>query len=87
LDANYSKNFLTADPLVKFKDDKGMEGYLWTLYQLIFDMGRLIPFNDTKQAKLVKLILELRNLPPKTFKIWNVCQLTMNNYASILTII
>jgi hypothetical protein len=87
LDANYSTKYLTVDPLVRFKDDKGMESYLWTLYQLIFDMGRLISFNDSKQTKLVSLILELRNLPPKTFKIWNVCQLTPHNLSIIMTLL
>jgi hypothetical protein len=71
-DEYYSQQFLPSDPLMKFSDDKGMGAYLWGLYQLIFDMGRLVPYNDTKQTNLVQLIVELRKLPPKTFKIWNV---------------
>jgi hypothetical protein len=71
-DQYYSQHFLPSDPLMKFSDDKGMETYLWGLYQLIFDMGRLISYKDTKQTNLVQLLVELRKLPPKTFKIWGV---------------
>ena len=57
---------------MRFYDDKGMESFLWALYQVIFDLARLIPYNDLKQTALVQLILELRKLPPKQFKIWKV---------------
>jgi hypothetical protein len=58
---------------MRFEDDKGMGGFLDRLYDLIYDLARLIPFNNSLQDVLIQLIMELRNLPPKPFKIWNVC--------------
>ena len=68
----YWENYLPSDPLMKFEDDKGIAGFLNHLYELVFAMARLIPYNDSRQDMLVQLILELRKLPAKPFKIWNV---------------
>ena len=35
----YFDEFLASDPLLKIQDDKRMEGFLGTLYRLIFDFG------------------------------------------------
>lgn len=72
IDTYYWKIYLPSDPLMKFKEDKGIAGFLYYLYELVFDMARLVPYYDPKQDMLVQLILELRKLPAKTFKIWNV---------------
>lgn len=72
IDALYDKH-LTSDPLLKSHEDKGMEGFLGSLYVLIFELALFLPYKDDTQDTLVQLLLELRKLPPKTFKIWGVC--------------
>lgn len=59
---------------MKFLDDKGIGEFLTNFYELVFDLARLIPYDNSNQEKLVQLILELRKLPPKQFKIWKVCK-------------
>ena len=73
IDSYYHDEYLPYDPLMRFEDDKGVGGFLNSLYELIYDLARLIPFNNSQQDVLIQLIVELRNLPPKPFKIWNVC--------------
>jgi hypothetical protein len=72
IDMYYSSVFLPLDPLIKL-DDEGMASLLSTLYNLIFEVARLISYKDSRQDTLVELILELRKLPPKQIKIYNVC--------------
>ncbi|RYP12531.1 hypothetical protein DL765_007267 [Monosporascus sp. GIB2] len=68
IDSYYSDTFLSFDPLVKFAEDKGMAGFLNELWDAVFDLAELLPFDDPKQDRLVAVILELRKLPPKSFK-------------------
>ena len=72
IDTYYWEYHLPSDPLMKFEEDKGIAGFLNHLYELVFDVARLIPYSDPRQDMLVQLILELRKLPAKPFKIWNV---------------
>lgn len=72
IDAIYVEEFLPSDPLLKFQDDKGMEGFLHVLYQLIFDLARVIRYGDPKQDRPAQLLSELHQLPPKKFTIWKV---------------
>ena len=72
----YEQEYLLADPLMKFEDDQGMGEFLAAFYNIIFLLARLIPYNSYAQQKLLLLVLELRKLPPKSFKIWQVCELS-----------
>lgn len=71
VDSYYHDEYLPYE--MRFEDDKGMGGFLNSLYELIYDLARLITFNNSLQGVLIQLIVELRNLPPKLLKIWNVC--------------
>lgn len=73
IDDLYTQEYLPSDPLLKFSDDQGMEGFLGDFYQIFFTLARLIPYDNSKQDRLIQVILELRKLPPKQFKIWKVC--------------
>lgn len=73
IDDSYEQQFLPSDPLMKFKDDQGMEGFLSCFYEVVFTLARLIPYHSSMQEKLIELILELRKLPPRPSKIWKVC--------------
>ncbi|RYO93193.1 hypothetical protein DL764_008020 [Monosporascus ibericus] len=70
IDSYYSDTFLSVHPLVKFEDDKGMASFLCALWDAVFDLAELLPFDDRKQDRLVEVILELRKLPAKSFTIW-----------------
>ena len=68
----YEQDYLISDPLMKFEVDQGMGGFLSSFYEIIFTLARLIPYNCSEQDKLVRLLLELRQLPPRQFKLWKV---------------
>lgn len=72
INAFYAEKFLPSDPLMKFQDDKEMEAFLDVLYRLIFDLARVIRYDDPKQDRLAQLLSELHKLPPKKFTIWKV---------------
>ena len=71
----YDQEYLLTDPLLKFEDDQGMGEFLSVFYNIILLLARLIPYDNPTQQKLLLLVLELRKLPPKSFKIWQVRQL------------
>jgi hypothetical protein len=64
---------------MRFQDDQGIGGFLNTFYKVVFTLARLIPYNDSsKQEKLIRLILELRKSPPRSFKIWQVRKMVLS---------
>ncbi|KAI9772821.1 MAG: hypothetical protein M1840_008703 [Geoglossum simile] len=71
IDTYYRDEYLSSDPLLKFSDNKGMASFLNSLYELVFDVARLIPYRDAEQDNLIRVIVELRKLPPKAYKIWD----------------
>lgn len=75
IDNFQQQEYLPSDPLMRFQDDQGMGGFLSAFYEVIFTLARLIPYNtgSFKQKKLVQLMLKLRKLPAREFKIWGVC--------------
>jgi len=66
----FYKQYLESDPLMKYEDDQGMEGFLSGFYDVVFTLAKFIPYNSTKQDNLVQLILELRQLPSRKIKLW-----------------
>jgi len=72
VDADYYNNYLPSDPLLKGRDDEGMEGFLNSLCDIIFSTVRRIPYDDSHQDAIVQLLAELAKLPPKTLRIWGV---------------
>lgn len=72
IDTYHETQFLPADPLLKYEPDKGMEMVLSGFYRIVFTFARFLPFDDAAQDKLILLLLELRRLPPKHFRIWDV---------------
>ncbi len=74
IDDYCESEYLTSDPLMKFEDDRGMGSFLSGFYDVMFSFARLISYKDHGQEKLVRFLLELRRLPAKPYKIWNVCK-------------
>lgn len=68
----YDEDYLPSDPLMKYEDDKGMGGFLSDFYDVIFTLARLLPYHSSNQDKVVRVMVELRKLPPRPFKIWEV---------------
>ncbi len=77
IDNYYEQEVLAGDPLMRFKEDKGMGGYISAFCEVVFTLARLIPYNSPHQDKLILFLLELRKLPPKHFKIWGVCHVLL----------
>lgn len=75
VDDFYEQEYLPADPLIQVKDDRGMG---WIPQQLFTKLSSLSQgssrtYNSSEdQGKLVRLLLTLRGLPARQFKIWNV---------------
>ena len=87
IDDYYSKTYLKSDELMKYRDDKGMEDYIATIYWLIFDLAQRLSHKDPRQDILVQLIVELRGLVPKKFTIWGVGTTFINQHPPAYSII
>lgn len=72
IDTYYQETYLPSDPLLRFQDDKGMSGFLNSIYDLVFELATVIPYHHHLQNVLVEFIAALRKLPPKQCKIWDV---------------
>ena len=73
----YQTEFLPADPLTKYLDDRGMESFLTNFYGILFTLARLIPYTSSIGDLLIEIIFELRKLPPLKVKIWEVCAVSI----------
>lgn len=50
-------------------------------WEVVSSLAKLIPYTDSsKHEKLVQLILELRKLPPRQFKVWGICLVENTEY-------
>lgn len=83
----YTQEYFPSDPLMRFQEDRGMGGFLSGFWDAVFTLGRLIPYNSSKQEKLVQLILKLRKLPPRQFRIWKVCYVLLSAVLPLLLIL
>ena len=64
---------------MRLQDDKGMGGYLNSLYEMVFDLARAIPYNHDLQKQLLQFLHELTQLPTRNVKIWNVGDVSRGN--------
>ncbi|KDN66824.1 hypothetical protein CSUB01_03007 [Colletotrichum sublineola] len=71
VDGYYRDVYLPSDPFLKFLDDKGTAGFLNTLYELVFDLARVVPYDHEQQQLLVQFLIELVKLPTREVKIWD----------------
>lgn len=72
IDAVYSDIWFPLDPTFRFRPDKGMPAFLGTLDDYIFPLAQKLRYDDIRQDTLVKLILEMHELPPRAAQIWEV---------------
>ncbi|EFQ35691.1 hypothetical protein CGRA01v4_06066 [Colletotrichum graminicola] len=71
VDEYYHNSYLPSDPFSKFQADKGTAGFLNTLYELVFDLARVVPYDHDLQQLLVHFLVELVKLPTREVTIWN----------------
>ena len=69
IDTDYVENYPPWDKVMRFKEDKGIVGFLNHLHQLVVDIARVFPYNESIQDMLGQHIFEQLKLPPKQFKI------------------
>lgn len=69
IDRCYSDTSLSVNPSVKFQKDKGMGSFLNSLWDAVFDVAEVVPYDDPRQDRLINLILELRKFSPRPFNI------------------
>lgn len=72
VDAYYWEKNLDSGPLFVYQKDDPLFGFLSFFYQLIIDMVEQLRYDDSRQDKLVQLVIELSKIPPKPFTRWNV---------------
>lgn len=72
INAEYWDVYLPSDSLIKSQEDKGMAEFLSRLNNLVFGLALLIGYDDPRQDALLQVLVELRKLPPKPFKVWRV---------------
>lgn len=73
INSYYWDRNLDSGPLFQFQGDNAFPDVLSVVYTVILDVAPLIHYNGVKQEVLVQLLLELRKIPPKLVKAWNVC--------------
>ena len=83
IDSSYEERVLPPNPLMKFEDDEGMGGFLTAFWNAIFEIARIIPFDNSHQDQLVQVITELRKLPVKEFNIYHVCVPLPHSHVSL----
>ena len=61
------RNVLKSDPLLKFEDGNGIGSFLNGLYDVLFVLAKHIRTGG--QGDLIKVLPELRRLPPREVRI------------------
>lgn len=70
----YDQEFRFADPISRhrFWGHPDLGAFLNELFEILYRLARLIPYNDPTQEKLLLLISALRELPPRPHTIHGV---------------
>ena len=74
IDSYYRYEHLASDTYLRVRviGGEGTPNFLDRLYSIAFDTAIDIPYEDPHQDTLVKLLIELRKLPPAPCKDWKV---------------
>ncbi|KAK2813483.1 hypothetical protein FQN49_008306, partial [Arthroderma sp. PD_2] len=78
IDAYYWDRNLDSGPLFKYHPD-GVGDVENILYEIVLDMAQRLSYKDARPDDLVRLVIELRKIPPRPVKAWNGDRFIMSN--------
>lgn len=72
IDDVFWKYYRPFDPLLQFREERVLFGYLLHVWTIFIELGKRIPHDNPAQEKLVELFKELILLPPFEVRTWEV---------------
>lgn len=74
---------LDSGPLFRFQnEEERVSDFLTFIYDIIISgIAPFVPYYDSRHDTLVKLVIELYRLPPRTVKAWNVRWLSIHLFV------
>lgn len=69
IDKAFADGWLPQKSMLQHGDDGGLADFVHLVYNLIFELAPLLPYDTPEHERLFELLMELRRLPPRTFKL------------------
>lgn len=72
IDKAFADGWLPQKSMLQHAGDGGLADFVHLVYNLIFELAPLLPYDAPEHERLFELLMELRRLPPRTFKLSEV---------------
>lgn len=67
IDKAFADGWLPQKSMLQHGDDGGLADFVHLVYNLVFELASLLPYDTPEHERLFELLMELRRLPPRTF--------------------
>lgn len=72
IDQAFADGWLPQRSMLKHGGDEGLADFVHLVYNLIFELAPLLAHDSAQHVRLFELLVELRKLPPRSFKLNSV---------------
>lgn len=72
IDGAFAAGWLPQRSMLKHAGDEGLADFVHLVYNLIFELAPLLRHDSAQHERLFELLVELRKLPPRSFKLNSV---------------
>ncbi|KAK8132595.1 hypothetical protein PG999_000768 [Apiospora kogelbergensis] len=69
IDGAFARGWLPQRSMLKHAGDEGLADFVHLVYNLIFELAPLLRHDSAQHVRLFELLVELRRLPPRSFKL------------------
>ncbi|KAK8000192.1 hypothetical protein PG990_012792 [Apiospora arundinis] len=69
IDGAFAAGWLPQRSMLKHAGDEGLADFVHLVYNLIFELAPLLRHDSAQHERLFELLVELRKLPPRSFKL------------------
>ncbi|KAK8008872.1 hypothetical protein PG991_011423 [Apiospora marii] len=69
IDQAFADGWLPQRSMLKHGGDEGLADFVHLVYNLIFELAPLLAHDSAQHVRLFELLVELRKLPPRSFKL------------------
>ncbi|KAK8072182.1 hypothetical protein PG996_005530 [Apiospora saccharicola] len=76
IDQAFADGWLPQRSMLKHGGDEGLADFVHLVYNLIFELAPLLAHDSAQHVRLFELLVELRKLPPRSFKLNSLLRLT-----------
>lgn len=84
IDQAFAGGWLPQRSMLKHGGDEGLADFVHLVYNLIFELAPLLAHDSAQHVRLFELLVELRKLPPRSFKLNSVHE-TFLFFSSLLS--